>query len=133
MVIATARAWFDDDRNLFRFYGGQFVASVFPALSDELGSLFLGRVATDDREEFDFVLGILGAYDGEALIYSICKEIAALLPVDDDLVHALEMVLNSTGVMTGFFGGVEGLKRKKTPLARRLAGASTGVRRSLPS
>lgn len=78
--------------------------------------LLLEQVAGGNRDEIAFVLGIMRAYDGEPFLHRLCKEIAAVLPADDELLNLVGIVLNAMGVTRGEFGRVEGFQRKKAEI-----------------
>ena len=119
-IVTAARGWFDEDRSLFEYRGARLITGAYPGFSERLEALLLERVATGDRAEIAFVLGVLRAYDGEIFLHSLCKEIAAVLPPDDELLNLVRIVLDSMGVTTGEFGRVEGFRRKKTEIEQWL-------------
>jgi ppGpp synthetase/RelA/SpoT-type nucleotidyltranferase len=128
LLIAAAKGWFDEDRALFEYRGGRLVASTFPAFSDRLEALLLERVASGDRDEIAFVIGILRAYEGQTFLHRVCKEIVAAVPSDDELLDLVSIVLDSMGVTRGEFGRVAGFQRKKTEIEAWLEDSREQVR-----
>jgi ppGpp synthetase/RelA/SpoT-type nucleotidyltranferase len=106
-VMDMARDWYSrDQKTLFMFRGGKFVANVFkndwPRLEQELN-----RFVTDDHEDLDFVLQILRAYEGEEFLHPLLKQIVAQLDPDSEALNEVQIVLESSGVISGEFGFVE--------------------------
>ncbi len=127
-IVAAARRWFEEDRSLFEFRGTRLITGVFSGFSDPMEELLLERVAGGDRNEVAFVLGIMRAYDGEAFLHRLCREIVTVLPADDDLLNLVSIILDSMGVTTGEFGRVEGFRRKKAEIASWLEDDREAVR-----
>lgn len=116
-VVAAARSWFAADGDMFRFRGGAAVARLFPNTSHIEPSLSR-YVNTGLRSDIDFVVNILMSYfDGASATSSICKDIVAALPADDELLHEVSIVIEQSGVVTGEFGGV-GEKQSKRDYMR---------------
>ena len=68
-------------------------------------------------EPIDFVLQILRTYQGETFLHELCREIVDSLPENDGRLGEVEVVLESTGVVSGQFGFVEAYQRKKDEVA----------------
>jgi len=41
LILEAARRWFDEDRSLFEYRGGQPITGVFPGFSDRMEELLL--------------------------------------------------------------------------------------------
>ncbi len=115
-IVATACAWFDEDRSFFEYRGAKLITGVFPAFSDQLEALLLQRISTGSRDEIAFVLGILRAYNGQPFLHRLCKEIVAVLSENDELLDLVAIVLDATGVTTGEFGRVTALQEKSSQI-----------------
>lgn len=112
-ILDAARGWFETDPSLFEYRGARLIAAVLPGFSERLEEHLLARVASGDRDEITFVVAIMRAYEGQAFLHHLCKEIVAVLPADDKLLDLVGIVLDATGVTTGEFGQVEALQRKR--------------------
>jgi hypothetical protein len=115
-LVEKARSWFEEDRLLFTYRGDRLLSIVFPNFSAgferSLQNLLEGR----DRADLEFIAKILRNYEGQSFTHSLCKAIVAMLPTDDTLLDEIEVVLDSTGIVSGEFGFVEACRRKKTEL-----------------
>lgn len=115
-LVEKARSWFEKDRLLFQYRGGQLLSNVFPNFPPEFARILESLIEGHDRADLELVVKILRNYEGKAFIYDLSKEIVALLPPEDPLLNEIEVALDSTGVVSGEFGLVEAYKRKKTEL-----------------
>jgi ppGpp synthetase/RelA/SpoT-type nucleotidyltranferase len=116
-LVEKSRSWFEEDKLLFQYRGGQLLSIVFPNFPPEFERILQSLIEGRDKANIEFVAKILRTYDdGQVFIYGLCKEIVAFLPPEDPLLEEIEMALDSTGVVTGEFGFVEAYKRKKTEL-----------------
>lgn len=129
LVVNIVRQWFDDDGELFRYRGANLLKIVFPDFPREFESILLKLVQTGDRSNVDFVLSVLTNYEGQSFLHSICKEIIAVLPEDDDLHDRTMVVLDSTGVVSGEFGFAEAYERKAEEMKTWLTDKNDKVRR----
>jgi len=117
IVVASVEAWFSERPELFSYYGGRLVAQLYPDFSQLLEAELRSIIATADPERIDFVLAILNAYDGQPFIHDLCKEIAAILPPDDERLDSLDNAIESMGVTGGEFGRVEALRERRDTIA----------------
>jgi ppGpp synthetase/RelA/SpoT-type nucleotidyltranferase len=116
-LVEKSRSWFEEDKLLFQYRGGQLLSIVFPIFPPEFERILQSLIEGCDRDDLEFMANILRTYDdGQVFIYGLCKEIVGLLPPEDPLLDEIEAALDSTGVVTGEFGFVEAYKRKKTEL-----------------
>ena len=127
-VIDTARTWFTMDRSLFEFRGGKLVSIIFPKFSDELKNTLLSLIRSGDPKDIEFVIKVLRTYEGQTFLHGVCKEIVKALPPDDPLLNEVEIILDSTGVVSGSFGFVTAYRRKKTEIEPWLDDANEKVR-----
>jgi ppGpp synthetase/RelA/SpoT-type nucleotidyltranferase len=116
-AVDTVRSWYSSEDSLFQFRGGKVLHNVFPGFSPEVEAKLIGVVQEGTKEAIDFVLGILRAYQGEAFLHGVCKEIVNNLPEKDRRLDEIEIILESTGVVWGQFGRVEVYQRKKEEIS----------------
>jgi ppGpp synthetase/RelA/SpoT-type nucleotidyltranferase len=110
-VVKQARASFVPEDHSFRFSGGRLVEQVFPDVTpiEEL----LRPFATGSDEDRRFLSEILAAYDGSPSIDGLCRDLVAATEPDSETWVAVEMAIDSTGVVSGDFGMVEALLLKR--------------------
>jgi hypothetical protein len=112
-LVQKARSWFEKDKLLFQYRGGQLLSNVFINFPPEFSRILQDLIEGHDKADIEFVVSILRNYEGKPFINDLCKEIVAVLPPEDPLLNEIEAALDSTGVVTGEFGFVEAYKRKK--------------------
>lgn len=112
-TVDTIRGWYSTDQALFQYRAGRLLHNIFPGLSPELETKLISVVQEGTEEAIDFVLKVLRAYQGEPFLHGVCKEIVNAVPEDDKRLGEIEIVLESTGVVSGQFGFVEAYQRKK--------------------
>ncbi|HHY48635.1 MAG TPA: hypothetical protein GYA10_02670 [Alphaproteobacteria bacterium] len=113
LAVDTVRSWYRADNSLFQFRGGRVLHNVFPEFGAELEAKLISVAREGTDEAIDFVLRILRAYQGETFLHGVCKEIVNSVPENDDRLGEVEVILESTGVVSGQFGFVEAYQRKK--------------------
>lgn len=113
LAVDAVRSWYRADSNLFQFRGGRVLNNVFPNFDAELKTKLTRIVQEGTEGAIDFVLQILRTYEGETFLHEVCKEIVNSIPENDDRLEEVEVVLESTGVVSGQFGFVEVYQRKK--------------------
>jgi hypothetical protein len=74
------------------------------------------------------VIRVLSSYHGEPFVVEPCREIVSMLPADDRLRNDVEIILQSTGVVSGEFGLVEAYKQKRETLIPWLTNGDEKVR-----
>jgi hypothetical protein len=126
-LLDTARSWFEEDKRLFTYRGGLLISKVFPNFSPEFERCLKSTVRSG-RSGAEFVLKILRNYHGQPFIHDIGKELVEALPVGDPLLDEVEMILDATGMVSGEFGLVEALTRKRVELEPWLSDARQAVR-----
>lgn len=126
--ISAARAWFDEDELLFSQWGVRLLKRVFPTQSSEFERVLLECVRSGVPAELRFVVRILRGYNGESFLHGLCKEIVAALEPDDPLLTEVELILISTGVVSGEFGWVSAYERRKVELETWLTDPRERVR-----
>ena len=126
-MVAAARRWHDADPSLAQFRGGRLVAELFPNLEHPLHPLLHSQVE-EGREGIEFVLSVLRAYKGEEFLHPLLRAIVGLLPTDDELLHIVDIVIDSSGVLTGEYGSVEAQEARKALVAEWTTDEDDAVR-----
>ncbi|GGI29846.1 RelA/SpoT domain-containing protein [Bradyrhizobium guangdongense] len=127
-AVDTVRRLFKSGDYMFQYTGGRLLSAAFPAFSEELDRRLMSLVVGGTRDDLEFTISILSAYDGESFLESLCKEIIRRLPADDDLRNSVILVLDATGVVSGEFGLVEAYRRKRDALEPWLSDPDERVR-----
>ncbi len=112
-AVAITKEWFESDPALFRFRGGKLLKSIFPSFPAAFNQILVELVRSKQQNSIPFVLGILRSYDGGYFLKDICREIILALPEQDELLTNVDIVLSSTGVVSGEFGFVNAYEGKK--------------------
>lgn len=106
-ILAVARHWFGRNPILFKYYGGRFIAGVFPGMTEPLEEKLRSIVTEGMRNDIAFVIAILNGYKGSDCIHSLVRTTIARLDPDDDLHEAIIGALFPSGMVSGEFGFVE--------------------------
>jgi hypothetical protein len=115
-LLESLRAAYDKDKYLFSYRAGRLVASLFPHSSRELGESLRKLIVTRDIPTIEFVISILRAYNGDSFLPPICKSLVDALPEGHELLGTVEIIFDSTGVVSGEFGLVTAYQNKKALL-----------------
>ena len=126
-IVAAARRWFDADPSLAEFRGGRFIAEIFPNLEHPLYPLLYSQIE-DGRDGIEFVLSVLRAFKGEQFLHPLLRAIVGRLPGDDELLHIVDIVIDSSGVLTGEYGSVEAQEARKALVAEWATDKNEAVR-----
>lgn len=87
---------------------------MFDEIDEGIEKEFLRFVEPGNLDGIDMILAILRNYEGETFLHRICRQIVSVLPEDDrDRRVEVEIILQSTGVVSGHFGFAEAYLRKK--------------------
>ena len=116
-TVARAFAWYLQDRPLFPYRGGRFIANLFPTLSAELQKSLLTILEGSDPERLGFVIKLLQSYNGGTFLQPLCKALVTALPSGDDRLEDVKHILFSTGVVRGEFGFVDVYLEKQRDLS----------------
>jgi ppGpp synthetase/RelA/SpoT-type nucleotidyltranferase len=115
-AVEVVRQTFVSGDPMFEFTAGRLIAASFPGIPDALQRKLSSYIRPDARDETEFAVRVLSAYRGEAVPYALAKEIVKALPEEDKLLGQVQVVLQSTGVVSGEFGLVEAYKKKREAL-----------------
>lgn len=127
-AIDTARRWFGNSDRLFQFTGGRLLSISFPNFPDALKDKFSSLIRSGSQDDVAFVVRVLSSYTGQPFLYETCREIVRALPTDDRLLGDVQMILQSTGVVSGEFGLVEAYQQKREAIAAWLSDDDSKVR-----
>jgi hypothetical protein len=126
-AVDTVRKWFVSGDPLFQFTGGRMLSSSFPDFPAAFQQKLLSYVHRNIREEIEFVVRVLSSYRGQPFLYETCREIVRALSPEDTLLSNVQIILQSTGVVSGEFGLVEAYKQKREDLLLWLSDADSKV------
>ncbi|MGV3555950.1 MAG: hypothetical protein ACO1OD_11915 [Croceibacterium sp.] len=115
-IVAAARGWFDADPSFSEFRGGRLIAELFPNLEHPLFPLLYSQIE-ESRQGIEFVLSVLRAFEGQKFLHPLLRAIVGQLPADDELLHTVEIVIESSGVLVGEYGSVEAQESRKALIA----------------
>ena len=129
IAIDKAREWSKEYPELAQYYGGHFIANLFPKIGDNLVSALIEDAASNDIAKQKFVLAITKSFKGEAGVWPVLRELVATLPEDSTLLRDVQVALLSTGVLCGEFGYRDALISKKESMTAWLTDECKRVRR----
>ena len=129
IAIDKAREWSKEYPALAQYYGGHFIANLFPQIGDNLVSALIEDAASNDIAKQKFVLAITKSFKGEAGVWPVLRELVATLPEDSTLLRDVQVALLSTGVLCGEFGYRDALISKKESMTAWLTDECKRVRR----
>ncbi|KTC65359.1 Uncharacterised protein (plasmid) [Legionella adelaidensis] len=94
-----------DDR-LFTYNAARLLNLIFPKLEEQpvFEKSLIQLVNSGDDLTLFFIADILRGYDGNKSIYPICKELIKVANNNEDLLNAVAIALQSTGVVEGAEG-----------------------------
>jgi len=113
MVTHKVLACYRKDSSLFAFRGAKLLQVIFPQFPEPFQRALVQLVREGGDTELEFVAGVLRAYSGETFIYPVARELIKRLPPGNPLVDAVEIALQSTGVVAGQYGMAEAYERKR--------------------
>lgn len=113
MVIQTLLRCYRKDPVLFEFKGARLILAIFPVLSESMQKTLVRVIHDGGDSELAFVSGILQAYNGEAFIHPVARELIKRLPAGSRLLTEIKIALENTGVVSGEFGMAEAYERKR--------------------
>jgi len=80
------------------------------------------------RPTLEFLVQVLGSYNGQSFMHGLSRAIVEALPRDDPLLDQVSTALDLTGVMHGEFGRVETYRQKKQDMEQWLVDPRERVR-----
>ncbi len=113
----------------FGYYFSRLLNLIFPELEE--GGAFeqelIKVINADDRQNLFFVTEILRGYDGSKSIHTICKELIKIATGDDELINAVHIDLQNTGVVSGEDGIARAYQEKLNEMKSWLDEPNTDV------
>jgi hypothetical protein len=113
MVAQKVLDCYRKDSSLFEFRGARLLQAIFPQFPEPFQRTLVRLVREGGDAELEFVTGVLRAYNGEAFIHPVAREIIKRLPPGSALVTEVEIAMQSTGVVSGEYGMAEAYERKR--------------------
>lgn len=107
LMLDAARGWYAIDPDFFHYDGGRLLAAIFPDLSKGLDARLEAIVDGQNKNDLEFVISVLSAFEGRPCIYPLARKIVTLLPLNDALLKDVDFALGESGVVTGEFGFAE--------------------------
>ena len=127
-IVDIVYTIYDDNYGMFIYGGARLVKIIFPEISEILEKKLIDVVRSEEERKILFCMAILRNYEGEPFLHQICKEIVTALPADSRLLTEVEIILESTGVVSGEFGMANAYQRKRGEIESWLDDASDKVR-----
>lgn len=113
LAVQTIASWYDENNvTEYRFGGARLLKNIFPNWSEEFEAELTKLIIPEERKNIKVVLATLRNYEGEVFLHDICKRMISALPHDDELLKEIDIILISTGVVSGEFGFAEAYERK---------------------
>jgi hypothetical protein len=128
LVVRTIRSWYSADEDLFTYSGGRLLHNIFPQFTEQYEAELLALIRTGAEDDIDFVLSVLHSYNGGMFLHEVCKALVEALPEGDARIDQIEVILDSTGVVSGEFGMVHAYQRKKEEMQSWLSDVRSKVR-----
>jgi ppGpp synthetase/RelA/SpoT-type nucleotidyltranferase len=112
-AVAVVRSWFHTGDHLFRFEGGRLLSTVFPGFPEPFAARLLDMAENGSDDDVEFVLAVLQNYHGELATHAVLKALVHRLPKGNQKLVEVEISLQATGAVSGEFGMVQALRKKK--------------------
>ena len=127
-AVDAVRAMYDGNYGLFIYRGARLLKNIFPDFPAEFQKKLLETARTGEKDDLLFVLAILRNYDGSPVIQDICKDLVKISPKDDSILNEVDIILRSTGVVSGEYGFVNAYEKKIEEIEPWLSDDSSVVR-----
>ena len=127
-VVAAVRQWFMEDKEYFAYRGGRLLANVFPTITANMSRHCRSCASGCATDEIEFLVQVLGSYNGQSFTHALSKAIVEALPPSDPLLDQVGMALDLTGALHGEFGRVEAYRQKKQDMEQWLVDPRERVR-----
>jgi hypothetical protein len=128
LAVSTVRRWYAEDSTLFRFLGGRLLSTAFPKFGPEIADALGELVTNGTSADADFVLAVMENYRGEPMTHEVLKRVVAKYPDDQKKLTGVTISFDNTGVVSGEFGLVDAIRRKKAAMEPWLADQRPEVR-----
>ena len=109
-AISSTRAWYSNDKTLFKYGGGRFLSAIFPNCPVEFAEEMEHLVREGASEDADFVLATMTNFRGSVHTHPVFKAVISRWP-DDSLKQArIRDTFMSVGPVWGQYGIVESMR-----------------------
>jgi ppGpp synthetase/RelA/SpoT-type nucleotidyltranferase len=108
--------WYNGNFDDFIFTGGKFLYLIFSDFNVAFETELLKLVKANNEDNIKIVLGILRNYKGGAFLHNICKILIETLPSNSRWLEEVEVVLLSTGILSGEFAFSNKYAEKKAEI-----------------
>ena len=116
LAISKGLSWFAQDREQFRFRGGELAQQSVSQLPPGIRCRACRVSQSGGDTEADFSLAVLQNYPGETSTYVVLKEIVSRFSHDDRKMSGVRISIDSIGVVSGEFGLADAWRVKKESL-----------------
>jgi hypothetical protein len=127
--VEAIKPLYEGDYGAFVYGGGRLLKNIFPALPSDFARELSQLVQSERSNDIEFVLAVLRNYDGMSAVTPLCLEIVDHLPLSDQLLEEVEVVLESTGVVIGEFGFAEAMEVKRQEASAWLNSDSNKIKK----
>ena len=127
LVVDAVYSWGQHDNSLFQFRGGRLISNMLPEFSDELSQRLQKYASSGNRSKAKFVIGILRNYQGQPFLHDVARQLVVTYHHDETLMVDVEIILQSTGVVTGEYGIANAYARKATEIEHWLSDENENV------
>ena len=128
LAVSTVRRWYAEDSTLFRFLGGRLLSNAFPKFGPEIADALGELVTNGTNADADFVLAVMENYRGEPMTHEVLKRVVAKYPDDQNKLTGVTISFDNMGGVSGEFGFVDAIRRKKAAMEPWLADQRLEVR-----
>jgi ppGpp synthetase/RelA/SpoT-type nucleotidyltranferase len=113
IIIPEILKWFKKKDPSLHREGSRLIEAIFPAFNKILEEKLIKLIKSKNKKNIRIVFNILHAYKGEEFLHNICKELIKEYPENDDYQREIFFILSQMREVSGEYGFVEGLKKKK--------------------
>lgn len=112
LAISIVKDWFNEKDSLSIYKGPRLLKLIFFNFPDEFKQELVSLVQTKDKVNIDFVIAILRNYEGEVLLHDVCRELIINMPDTKEYNGLVNIILQSTGVLSGEYGFAKAYEKK---------------------
>jgi len=113
IIIPEILKWFNKKDYSLYWEGIPLIQAIFPTFDKVLEKELIKLIKSKNNKKVTIVLNILQAYEGEDFLHNVCKELIKEYPKNEDYRKEIFIVLSQMGGVSGEYGFVKGLKKKK--------------------
>ncbi len=127
--LDIVKHWYKgQDYGSFLYRGARLLKITFPTFPAEFSDALIKLLRTGNENDLFVVMAVLRNYDGQQFLHPVCKELVKALPLDSDRLSEVEVILYSTGVVSGELGFAEAYRERKAALESWLGDENEKVR-----